>query len=243
MILVTGSSGFIGSNLIQYLKKKKKSFYGIDLKQNKYLKFKNFAKVDISSLRSVHNFFKKKPSTVIHLAAISGVNVCHQNQDLAFRNNVLATYNILSASKKYGCKKVLIASSFAVDKFSTKPNYYALTKKICEDLIKVYSKNYELNVAAVRFSNVYGPFSLHKTSAVHQMIKSLINVKTFKVHGSGNQVRDFIYVGEIVKKINFLLKKFNKTIYNFETKKKFSINNIIKIVNKIYKKKIKSYLY
>ena len=76
------------------------------------------------------------------------------------------------------------------------------------------------------------------------MIKSLINVKTFKVHGSGNQVRDFIYVGEIVKKINFLLKKkFNKTIYNFETKKKFSINNIIKIVNKIYKKKIKSYLY
>ena len=60
MILVTGSSGFIGSNLIQYLKKKKKSFYGIDLKQNKYLKFKNFAKVDISSLRSVHNFFKKK---------------------------------------------------------------------------------------------------------------------------------------------------------------------------------------
>ena len=55
----------------------------------------------------------------------------------------------------------------------------------------------------MRFSNVYGPFSLHKTSAVHQMIKSLINVKTFKVHGSGNQVRDFIYVGEIVKKINF----------------------------------------
>ena len=60
MILVTGSSGFIGSNLIQYLKKRKKSFYGIDLKQNKYLKFKNFAKVDISSLRSVHNFLKKK---------------------------------------------------------------------------------------------------------------------------------------------------------------------------------------
>ena len=44
MILVTGSSEFIGSNLIQYLKKKKKSFYGIDLKQNKYLKFKKFCK-------------------------------------------------------------------------------------------------------------------------------------------------------------------------------------------------------
>ena len=96
MILVTGSSGFIGSNFIKFLIEKNKSFHGIDLKPSKYLKFKNFSKIDLASPKKVNNFFKKnKPSSVVHLAAISGVNICHQNQDLAFKNNILATYNIL----------------------------------------------------------------------------------------------------------------------------------------------------
>ena len=239
MILVTGSSGFIGSNFIKFLIEKNKSFHGIDLKPSKYLKFKNFSKIDLASPKKVNNFFKKnKPSSVVHLAAISGVNICHQNQDLAFKNNILATYNILKASKKYNCQKVLIASSFAVEKFSSNPNFYASTKKTCEDMIKVYAKSYGLNVAAVRFSNVYGPYSIHKSSSIHQMIKCLIKKKTFEIHGTGKQVRDFIYVDEIINKLNNLIrKKLSKLTYNFDTKKKISINSIINIINSIYKKK------
>ena len=88
-ILVTGSSGFIGSNLVKYLQKKKLKFYGIDKVSNPYFKFKNFNKLNLEDNKKISKLIiKKKIKKVIHLAAIPGFVSCHNNPHKTFRDNI-----------------------------------------------------------------------------------------------------------------------------------------------------------
>ena len=182
MILITGSSGFVGTNLINFFLRKKISFLGIDKIKSPYYKNINFKKVDISNLKEIEKIFKKyKPKSVIHLAAISGVGSCHQNINKAFKVNIEGTFNVLYLARKYHCKKILLASSFATDKFYSNPNYYGFTKKSLENMALSFKKNFNLNIGVIKFSNIFGSFSLHKNSAIHQIIKCNLNRKLFFV--------------------------------------------------------------
>jgi GDP-4-dehydro-6-deoxy-D-mannose reductase len=70
MILITGSSGFIGSFILSYLRIKKIKSFGIDKNNNKYLNFKNFEKVNLLNKKKLNKILKKiKPKYIIHLAA------------------------------------------------------------------------------------------------------------------------------------------------------------------------------
>ena len=69
MILITGSSGFIGSNFVNFFIKNKVKFYGLDKKKSHYINFKNFSKIDLIDKKRLEILFKKiKPKVVIHLA-------------------------------------------------------------------------------------------------------------------------------------------------------------------------------
>ena len=130
MILLTGSSGFIGTNIIKYFVKKKIKFHAVDLKKNNYLYIKNFTRLDLSNKNKVEKLFKKiKPKLIIHLAAISGVNSCNDNINSAFKNNIQATFNILSNSNKFNCKKVLLASLKLLRILNLRQVYMLLQKK------------------------------------------------------------------------------------------------------------------
>ena len=143
-------------------------------------------------------------------------------------------------SSRFSCKKVLIASSQAAENFYNNPSFYALTKKTNEDMSKSFKRNFKLNVSILRFSNVYGPYSLHKSSAIHEMIKCLKKDKLFKIHGNGKQLRDFIFIDQLIKKVLKISKRRNlNNLYNIKTNKKNSINYIIKKLNSFSKKKLK----
>ena len=94
-----------------------------------------------------------------------------------------------------------------------------------------------MNVSILRFSNIFGPFSLHKSSSIHQIIKSNIKQSIFKIHGSGLQSRDFIYVNDLIKPISNLLNKTKTPLINCINSNKFTqLMQIIKIVDHISKK-------
>ena len=242
MIIITGSSGFIGSNFIEYFLKKKIKFIGLDKIENKYLKSKYFKKINLLNKKKLTKIFSTyRPKTIIHLAANSGLNYCHTHRNEAFKNNIEVTANLLELCLKYKCKNILVASSMAAEKFSLVPSFYGFTKLSTENLIKTYKDIYGLNSTVLRFSNIFGPFSNHKSSAIHQMIKCIFDKKIlFNIHGSGNQKRDFLFSRDLVTKTLKISKKKNrKLIYNVNTNTKYSINQVFSLINSLSRSSIK----
>jgi len=105
--------------------------------------------------------------------------------------------------------------------------------------------NRKLKIINLRFSNVYGEFSIHKKSLIHNAIKNIIYNKNININGDGTQIRDFIYVGDLVKIIKRSF-KLKSGIYNVASGKSHSVNSFINILRNnqleakiIYKKKKK----
>ena len=238
-ILITGSSGFIGSNLIEFFKSKKVKFFCLDKRNNKYLNCKDFYKINLKNRSDLEKILKKKkPKYIIHLAALPGFVNCHNSPDKAFNDNILATFNLIYLSKKYNVKKILIASSMGVDNFKISPSIYALTKYFCEQLSYTYIKTKNVNITICKISNVYGPYSLHKSSVVHSFIKKILNNKPVEIHKNGLQERDFIYSKDVCKilyKNLFSLNKKKEVQVN--TKKFLRIMDIKKLLDDISKNK------
>ncbi len=238
-ILVTGSSGFIGTNFLNYLLAKRKNFVGIDKKKNKHFNGKNILKFDLNNLKKLESIFKlKRIKYVVHLAAIPGFVKCHNNPLLAFKNNVDVTNNLLFLSQKYRIRKIIIASSMGVDNFYTKPGFYSLTKIISEKLALTYNHNFKKFTQVARISNVFGCYSIHKSSVIHSFIKKIIKGEKLEIHNTGKQNRDFIFVQDVCKSLfsSLLSKKSNLNIY-IRTNSYNSILEIKDILNKISQKK------
>jgi UDP-glucose 4-epimerase len=239
-ILVTGSSGFIGSNLVKHLQKKKLSFYGIDKVSNPYFKFKNFYKINLKNRNDIAKLLiNKKINKVIHLAAMPGFVSCHNNPEKAFNDNISATFNLLDVCKNNGIKNILVASSMGVKNFSKSPSIYGLSKFTCENICKTFNALYKMNIKICKISNVFGPYSIHKSSAIHAFAKKIIQRKKIQIHKKGMQERDFIFSEDVCKKMLIAINKKN-------TNKDIEINNnkflrildLISIFKKITQKQI-----
>ena len=96
---------------------------------------------------------------------------CHNNPEKAFNDNISATFNLLAACKKNGIKNILVASSMGVKNFSKSPSIYGLSKFTCENICKTFNKLYKMNIKICKISNVFGPYSIHKSSAIHAFTK------------------------------------------------------------------------
>lgn len=236
--LVTGSSGFIGSNFLSLLEKNKNSFWSIDQKKNPYKKIKNFSKIDLNDSKKVKNFFKNKNfNFIVHFVAMSGIIDCDKNPEKAIYDNLISTLNILKNEKKF--KKIILISSYSTldeDSFSV----YSGCKKIIEQIHNTYlAKN---KIITVRLPNIYGKYSLHKSSLIGEICKSIIKKKTFFIHGTGNQRRNYVFVDDLCRIISTICFKKNlnkKKLINIGNKKNYSINQILKIFEKINKRKVK----
>ena len=124
-IVITGSSGYIGSAIFLTLKKNFEVF-GIDRNTPKIKELKkNFYKIDLNQYKKLENFLVNlKPDLVIHLAAQSTIDFIG-NKKSYIKNNIEATKNLLSAMKKIGTKKIIFSSTASVYKFKKKLNSFS----------------------------------------------------------------------------------------------------------------------
>ena len=257
-ILVTGCSGFIGSHVVETLLKQGKDVIGIDrdrniwAKSNKSRKGFNFFKVDIQTptMHLGRVFQNYKISKVIHLAAETGVRRSILEPQKYFQSNVLGTINILNFIKKYKIKNVVFASSSSV--YGNNPNYpwsekdelnpispYALTKKTGEELCKMYSDLYKLNITCLRFFTVYGPRG-RVDMAPYKFIDWTYRKIPLTLYGDGTSKRDYTYITDIVKGI---IKASNRPskfeIINLGNSKPVVLNTFISTISKYLKIKPK----
>ena len=223
MILVTGSSGFIGSRLALDLCKLGEevigvdsctSYYSTNLKKQRtdYLRSNTNARleiVDLSNLSDLKKLFKKYSITsVIHLAAQPGVRLNTSKFDIYNRDNLLAFANILQVSLESKVENFLYASSssvygnnskipFVEKELNLQPtSYYGATKLSNEILTKSVSKYSTTKIRGLRFFTVYGP-SGRPDMAYFKLINNALYKTKFDLYGDGSKIRDFTYVADI----------------------------------------------
>ena len=246
---------FVIDNLstgFKYLINKKAKFYNCDIADKVRIK-KIITKCNIDS--------------VIHCAASTNVKESETNSRKYLINNVKKTEIFLNSIKQTSVKNIIYSSTCAVygkvkkkvnEKSKLKPeNYYGKTKVLAEKLVIQYSKKNRLNYAILRFFNVGGSDIKNKIGCVknnNQLLKNFseeIKKKTYKIKIFGNNyntpdgtcIRDFIHISDLSKIHLLILKKISKKnksyILNCGYGKGYSILSIIKIFEKIIKKKLK----
>lgn len=242
-ILITGSSSYIGKNLINILEQKKIKFVGIDLKVPKK---KNYFSINILNYNKL-NKLKKKFSLIIHLAAVSNEKDANKNPSECFDVNFLGTANILNYAKKKKIPKIIFASTEWVyensiykennihqklDFYSIK-NYYASSKYLAEQLI-VNQK--DIKYCILRFGIIYGRRQ-NKLSAIEAIVKSLKKNNKIEL-GSKKTMRSFIHINDIVNSIITSIGFKDNCFADIQGPQKVTLEKIVVLVSKILRKKI-----
>lgn len=232
---ITGSSGFIGSNLAKRILNEEdnvlvigldnmNNYYDVKIKEwrlaqlNKFDNFK-FIKGDLADKETVENIFKEyHPNIVVNLAAQAGVRYSITNPDAYIQSNLIGFYNILECCRNYPVEHLVYASSSSVygsnkkvpystdDKVDNPVSLYAATKKSNELMAHSYSKLYNIPSTGLRFFTVYGPAG-RPDMAYFGFTNKLINGETIKIFNYGNCKRDFTYIDDIVEGIVRVMKK------------------------------------
>ncbi len=199
-VLVTGGSGFIGTNLIAKLISQKMDVVSLDNystgSHSNELKSAKYVNGDIESIEQFDN---QNFDYCFHLAAQSRVQPSFENPEESFRVNVKGTLKVMEWAKKNNVKVIYAGSSSKHHDPSDSP--YAMTKFLGEEICKLYRKTYNVDVAISRFYNVYGPYE--PLDEKFGNVIGIWRVKAMKglpltIVGDGEQRRDFTHVDDIV---------------------------------------------
>lgn len=268
-ILITGSAGFIGSHLMDYLIDQGEELVGIDnfcdfyspeIKKNNSQKHylspnSKIYDLDLLNYEALEEVFQRHKFThIIHLAAMAGVRPSLENPRLYDTVNNHATINLLELSKKYKISKFVFASSSSVygsrsavpfredDDISKPISPYAATKVAGEAMVHAMTYASEFSSVCLRFFTVYGARQ-RPDLAIHKFSDLIFTEKPIPVYGDGSFRRDFTYIDDIldgILKAIDLETKFD--IFNLGESRTYTVNELISLLeNKLNKKAIISY--
>jgi nucleoside-diphosphate-sugar epimerase len=251
-ILITGSSGTIGTRLGEKLLNLGYEIIGVDWKKNKW--HKNLEKrtihLDLRNKNLVLKKLPKKVDLIIHLAANARVYELVKNPDLA-RDNMITTYNILEYARINKIKNIIFASSREVYGNTKKAKHkeedvkiencespYSASKISGEALIHSYHKCFGINYVIIRFSNVYGMYD-ESDRVIPLFIRKAIKNENLVVFGK-DKILDFTYIDDAVEGVIKVIKRFNKVknnIFNIATGKGTKILFVAQLIKKFLNSK------
>ena len=259
--LVTGGTGFLGRHIVEYLLEESNKVVVFDnefrgsIKKIKNKKIK-FIRGDI---RNKKIFFKslKSIDAIVHLAYINGTRYFYEKPDLVLDVAVKGLINLFDGCKKFKIKELYLASSSEVYQTPNRiptteeemlkipniynPRYSYGGGKILTELMGInYGKKFFKRLIIFRPHNVYGTEMGNEhviPEFIHRMKK--LRGKSFKIQGSGNEIRSFIFIKDFISAFKLIHKKGKHLqIYNIGTSQKIKIKHLAKKISKILNKDI-----
>ena len=242
-ILISGSSGFIGSNLCKKLLltyegirvvgvDNMNDYYDVSLKEDRLRQIEElhkdftFVRGDISDKAFIDDLFDKYHfDIVVNLAAQAGVRYSIDHPDVYIESNVIGFFNILEAVRNHPVEHLIYASSSSVyggntkvpfsteDKVDHPVSLYAATKKTNELMAYTYTHLFGIKSTGLRFFTVYGPAG-RPDMAYFSFTKKLLNGEKIRIFNYGKCERDFTYIDDIVEGIRRIMEKGPKEDYN-----------------------------
>jgi UDP-glucuronate 4-epimerase len=218
--LVTGAAGFVGSHLAQQLSVSGWDVVAVDSLSTNYdvaQKRANIAAVRRSAAVEFHEADLRTTDlarlldgvdVVFHQAGKPGVRASWEAFDSYVEQNVMVTQRLLDAARAVDLQRFVFASSSSVygnalsyptreDTLPRPHSPYGVTKLAAEHLCGVYARNWDVPTVALRYFTVFGPRQ-RPDMAMYRLVEAALTGASFPLYGSGDQVRDFTYVGDVV---------------------------------------------
>lgn len=251
-ILIVGGSGFVGSNILKKIDHKKYKVFATKKKNKNYIKNKKikYFKGNLKDFKFCHKITKSIDIVVMCAAVSSGAMIIQNNPMYHVDDNVIMNLNILKASSANKVKKFIFLSSNTVYPSSKKSmkendlNYKLFYKYFNVGWMKIFSEKLcemykdKMQICIIRPANLYGPydkFDKIRSKVVPALIRKFESQKLVKVWGSGNDVKDFLYIEDFINSLFIIIDKIkNFQIINIASSKPVTIKNIISILKKIY---------
>jgi dTDP-glucose 4,6-dehydratase len=263
-VLITGGAGFIGSNFCHYFLNKHPNYqivvidsltYAANISSIQSLIDSHrisFYQIDIRDTNRINQLFNtKKFDYVINFAAESHVDRSISNPSIFLETNVIGTQILLDASVKTNVKRFhqistdevygdlpLESKELLFDEFSPiRPSSpYAASKTAADLLVLSYFRTYKLPITISRCSNNYGPFQFPE-KLIPVVIRSALNNQSIPVYGTGENVRDWIYVNDHCSAIDKILANGKiGEVYNVGANNEISNITLIKFILDYLKK-------
>ncbi len=247
-VLVTGSSGFVGSHLAALCAASDLKIVGLDLRASGHTDMV----CDVKEKALVAKILKENGvEKVIHLAAHIDAAESVRKPLKYLRNNALGTIMLLEAMRKSDSKEIVFVSSAAVygrqEEFPilenaplAPVNHYGLSKLLAERSVESYHESYGLNYTILRPSNLYGIGQNDAYAGViSRFVDAAIKGTAPVLHGDGSQTRDFLNVKDMVEALRAVaMQKGKNATYNVSFGKPVRITELLETVQRIAGKNI-----
>ena len=257
-VIVTGGAGFIGSNFIYYMLDKHADYRIVCIDCLTYagnmstlaraMENPHFAfyKTNICDRAGINEIFEKEhPDVVVNFAAESHVDRSIETPEIFLQTNILGTQVLMDACRKYGIERYHQVSTDEVygdlpldrpDLFFTEEtpihtsSPYSASKASADLLVQAYYRTYGLPVSISRCSNNYGPYHFPE-KLIPLMIANALNEKPLPVYGTGENVRDWLYVEDHCKAIDLIIHKGRVgEVYNIGGHNEMKNIDIVKLI-------------
>ncbi len=248
-ISVTGGLGFIGTTLVTKLREELDAEVVIldnlsnpsgDLEIGDRVSHLNGDIRDPDAIKDA----LEGSDAVVHLAAHTRVIESIEDPRINFDINVVGTFNILETMRSSGIQRFVGASTGGAilgeaeppisEEMPAKPaSPYGASKLAGEGYCWAYAQSYGLKAASLRFSNIYGPHSRHKSSVVAAFLKDILERGMVTVYGDGSQTRDYLFVEDLCDGIIASIQHGVEGVYQLGFGKPTSVNELIAIIRKV----------
>ncbi|MEM0381575.1 MAG: NAD-dependent epimerase/dehydratase family protein [Nitrososphaerota archaeon] len=240
LVLITGSQGFIGRSLREYLEKRGYSIIGLDISDGAEIKANILSLDDI--LMSLREY---RPGNIVHLAAVSNPTSCRVDPHNCLNTNVIGTVNMLEAARRLGVERFIYLSSANV--YGSHPplpvseesplaprTVYDYSKVIAEKCVESYNRVYGVPTVVFRSWKVFGEYDSPQ-SAVSRFIDACLKGGEIILYNGGRDVTDPYHVDNLGRAVELALSREEAVgeVFNIGTGNAVSIRELAGLIKKL----------